>query len=112
MNNDPQLGITLGNKDFEVNRRNAVIYTFMGELAIHDHLFLITDTEERTGIYVFRTTQENVYNKIGTWMAKHNFTAHLNLPQISENDLAAWQRATSPDLGDFIPDDWDGTAEA
>jgi hypothetical protein len=110
---DPKLIIKVNSNDYEMNRRNSFLYTFLGDLAIHDHIFLVTNPEENEGTFIFKVIYQQEFDELSLYMINNHFTAHLNAQQVSECDADAFDRATMGDVRqqDSFPEEWnDGTA--
>lgn len=107
MNNDPTMCLEIGGKDFEANRRNTFLYTFLGELAVYDHIFMLTEPDRPAGSFIFKAVFPVEYNDIGAFMVEHHFIAHMNAQEVCEGDQDAFNRATMGDLAsDSFPEDW------
>lgn len=111
---DPSLNIKLGGNDFEMNRSNSFLFTFLGDLAIHDHVFLLTQEDRSRGAYIFKVCHPEPFRQLGEYMLANDYMAHLNLQEVCDGDADAFRRATMGDLlsESGIPESWDGTADS
>ena len=115
MEKDPSsLMIEISGEPFEVNRRNTFLYTFLGDLATRNHVFIITEenpnAEVYEGAHIWEVFQEDGYKFLRKHIRKHNYTQYLNLQDVAEGDENAYERALArqcADVGDFIPDDFE-----
>lgn len=107
MNDDPILELTIGGEQFEMNRRNAFLFTFIGNLAVHDHVFVLTHPEESTGSFIFRHNE--AFESLAKYMVENLFTAHINMQAVAQCDMDAWENSVFNDLKntDSFPDDWE-----
>ena len=106
MNNDPSMQVSIGDEEFSANRRNTFLYTFLGELGIHDHIFLVTDPVASEGTFIFKVVHTQDYEEMAAFMVKNSYVAHLNAFDVSQCDADAFKRATMGDLEDTIPENW------
>lgn len=113
MENEPEdvLNIRIDGKPFEVNRFNTSIFTFIGSNAIKDHVFLAFEPTETgaMGTHIWEYFQEEAYLAIAGVALEYDYPMHLNLNEIAECDEDAWEaaiKASTTDVGDFIPDDF------
>lgn len=106
MNDDPSMKVALGDKEFSAKRDNAFLYTFLGDLGIHDHIFLVINPETSEGTFIFKTMYPEAFDDMGTYMVENSYVAHLNAPEVSQCDADAFNRALMGDLGDTIPEGW------
>ena len=105
---DPTLTIKLGENDFEMNRRNTFMFTFLGDLAIHDHIFMLTEPDEAVGTFVFKVCFPEEFDNLGRFMIDNNYIFHLNAQEVTDQDADAFKMATIGDVisADSFPDDW------
>lgn len=103
---EPFANINLPNGDkVEMTRQNSSIFTFMGRLAVYNHVYYSGETEEDRPFYVFSFV--GGYKDLFKHMKKNHYPAHLNLDEVSSTDIEAYERAALSDLGDTIPDGWE-----
>lgn len=106
---EPVARLNLPNGEtFEAKRDTASLYTFMGALAIYNHVYCydVRDEEVQQSFYIFNFIDG--YDQLAQYMQENNYTQHLNLPQISRSDQEAYERAALHDLHrmDSFPEDW------
>ena len=106
---EPVARLNLPNGEtFEAKRDTASLYTFMGALAIYNHVYCydVKDNEVQQSFYIFNFV--NGYNELAEYMRENEYTQHLNLPEISRSDKEAYERAALHDLHSMesFPEDW------
>ena len=106
---EPVARLNLPNGEtFEVKRDTASLYTFMGALAIYNHVYCydVKDQEVQQSFYIFNFVKG--YNELAEYMQQNEYTQHLNLPEISRSDKEAYERAALHDLytTDSFPGGW------
>ena len=107
---EPVAKLTLPNGEtFEARRDTASLYTFMGKLAIYNHVYCydVRDNEVQQSFYVFNFV--NGYQELSEYMKENEYPQHLNLPEISRSDVEAFERASLHDLAtmDSFHEDWE-----
>lgn len=106
---EPALNIKLDGQEFEINRRNTMLYTFIGELAIYDHIFITTCEEEgrQTGTYIFKPNKG--YMDLATFMMEKAFPAQLNMPRVADCDVQAFENHYLRDVRglESFPEEWE-----
>ena len=102
--NEPRANIVLPNGEKEVHRGNARLYTHMGHLAIYDHVFVSSDNE--LGFYIFNFVEG--YHTLAHFMVQNEFPAYLNMTEVSQVDIDAYDRIIQKSIGDIdtVPDSW------
>ncbi len=106
----PNLDIKLDGQDFEMRRDNGMLYTFLGDLACYNHVFLTTGENEQghqSGTYIFRATPG--FNDLMKFMLKNNYPAQLNMPRVPECDQQAFDRCYFRDVRELesYPENWE-----
>lgn len=102
---------------FLMTRENTSLFTFMGNLATRNHVFMALgydeERDEGSCMYVFSFNPN--YAPLAKFLAQHNFPAHLNLTEVSDTDERAFQQALSTigqtgtfdkELSNGVPEDW------
>jgi hypothetical protein len=110
--NGEGLIIDIGDEPFEVTRYNTFLYTFLGQLATRNHIFVQTGEDEEvcTGVYVWKTFHQNQFDYLHEHILKFNYQQFLNLTQVSELDEQSYERAIKRqcnEIGDFIPEEFE-----
>jgi hypothetical protein len=119
------LHLDFNGQAFEATPDNTTLFTFMGRAAIRDeieidlstfnHVFFQTGDEDdttMTGSYMFRTAKnEGTFDVILSHIASEDFPMVLNRRSVPDCDVKAYYNmidnvATSEQVGDFIPDEW------
>ena len=82
---------TVGNRQYEGTPENTYLFTFAGELACYDHIFLIMEETEEGTLGRHMWSSHTDYPGLKTHMLGHGFPAHLNMPDIAEEDIAEFE---------------------
>lgn len=102
-----------GYGEFLMTRYNTRLFTFMGNLATRDHIFMqLTEPNDEgvvQGAYVF--SHADAYDQIFGFVVANEYPMSLNNVSVPENDEAAFIRSLDQlgggeEIEDFIPDDW------
>ena len=106
---EPVAKLTLPNGEtFEAKRETASLYTFMGALAIYNHIYCyeVKENEVEQAFYIFDFV--GGYKELQEYMRENEYPMHLNMPQISKSDTDAYERAVLADLNktDGVPEGW------
>ncbi len=105
---EPVAKLTLPNGEiFEARRDTASLYTFMGSLAVYNHVFCyeVKENEVEQSFYIFDFI--GGYKTLAKYMKKNDYPAHINLPEISKSDTEAYERAVMRDINtlpDWMPE--------
>lgn len=107
---EPKFGINLGDTHFEMTRRNTYLYTFMGKMALYDHVFLKRDDIPRNadgnqlGTYLFKEAlRKELWERLESTLLENKYPAYLNHEEPSESDKASFMLTVLKDIDD-IPD--------
>lgn len=108
---EPVINFTLGDgTEIEGRRHNTMLFTFMGELACYDHIFLMLEEtpEGVAGRYMWSSNES--YPKLKEYMLEHNYTTYLNVQEISDEDKSSWEEHHLKDIrrDDTFPETWGG----
>lgn len=94
-----------------LNRWNSKLFTFIGNLASRNHIYV--QTEEDEGRYLFNMDASQEYGRLLRFMSRNQFPMDLNNGGVSDEDEAAYQRAAdqvatweAEHLSDTFPDNW------
>ena len=105
---EPKMSLQIAGEQVEARRENTTLYTFLGQLAIYNHVFVVTkEDSERPGFYVFK--DNNVFDEMADYMLKNQYPAHINLLSVAECDKNAYDnhiKSMCADIGDSVPEDW------
>lgn len=113
MEDEPIMHLEVSGRDFEGNRTNMSLFTFVGHLAVFNHVFVMTginhQKEEYLGAYCFSDSPS--YELMKRFIEEHNFPQHLNMNQVPDCDRNAWIGRHTPQMddlrgSDYIPEDW------
>lgn len=104
---EPQLNLNVNGEAIEARRDNTTLYTFLGHMAIYNHVFIVTDEEQPSGFYLFN--DHPVYPEMADFLARNDYPMHLNMSEVAECDTNAYDRhidSLCHDIGDTIPESW------
>lgn len=109
MENEPVINLSLGDgREIAATPDNSTAYSFVGALAMYNHVFIITDPERSVGMYVFNGSP--AFDRIFQYMGENCYPAHLNLREVAQCDLSAFdgmiEKEIAGDLDDGVPEDW------
>lgn len=109
MEQEPRLEITMNGERFVATRENTSLFTFLGELAVYDHIFIQTGEEDdtvMTGGYLFKN--QEVWHEMAGFLFENLYPMHLNLPEVADCDRRAFEATMYPDIRseDTFPQDW------
>lgn len=103
--------INLGDEDFEITPRNATLFTFLGQNALYNHVFIQTGQEEEgriAGTYLF--SDIDGFPKLRKLMRQLHFPAVLDMPDVAECDMEAFDlhvHHMTEDLELGVPEGWE-----
>ena len=110
---EPVMNLNTTHGEIEARRDNTTLFTFLGKLALYDHVFIHTgDTEDDVakGMYIFN--QNEVYDQMSEYMWENDYPMHINLPEVAQCDLDAFDnmvhKDVEQDLESGIPEEWLG----
>jgi len=76
------------------------VFGFLGALSIYDHIFYVPEdqeeTEDTTCTYIFKDVDG--YDKFLAYLLDNYYEAHLNLVEVAECDVEAWENHTFKDV--------------
>lgn len=102
--------LNIGEESIETAPENTTLYTFAGQLAVFDHVFVrLSPVEEQlTGAYIFNLHQPKLYKRLFKLAAQDMYPSLLNMLQVAECDQNALIRAETKDLQQLeaVPEDW------
>lgn len=101
-----------------MTRHNSRLYTFFGNLATRNHVFIVKEEREESSIGAYIFAHSDAYQPIVSFMLTHQFPMSINNVEVAQCDEDAFQRSLdqlSESAGDNVPDeipDWmeDGQA--
>lgn len=113
MENEPSMQLSFGNGgEFEATPENTSLYRFVGRLACHNHVFIVTNPEESAGTYIFSITP--VYREMEAYMVANDYPIHDHLRQVAQCDLDAYERMlnqAAENLSDDMLGEWGDGSE-
>ena len=104
------LNLNLGGEPFEMTPDNASLFTFVGQGALYNHVFLQQEELEENrvrGTYVFSTSQS--FQPLMNFMLEQGYPMHLNLRQVAQCDQDAYEQVIAQQLDDLdsgLPEGW------
>ena len=108
---EPSMRLTMHGEKFEATPDNTSLFMFAGNLALYNHVFVVTKENEAEGTaegtYVFWTHQ--VYETMRDYMMQNGYPIHANLRHLAQCDLDAYENMIKQqigDVGDTVPDEW------
>lgn len=99
-----------GEREFLMTRHNSTLFTFVGNLATRNHVFLEYEVDEKTrsGTYIF--AHSNVFTELVGFMAEYDYPMVINHNEVPDCDEQAFQNSLDQLTGtidsDHVPDDW------
>lgn len=107
--NEPVARLGLPNGEtFEARRDTATLWTFLGRLAIYNHIHCheTDDKEVKQSFYIFNHV--NGYDTLAKYMVENQYPMILNQTEVSKTDQEAYIRSATADLNrlSHIPDEW------
>jgi hypothetical protein len=116
---DPKMSIHIDGDTYEARPYNTRLYTFAGELASRNHVFIGTGQREEdgqtiaSGTYIFELlAKQQQYKQLTTYMLRNHYPMELNQLEVQPCDEDAFQAAvdktvTGEPVPDTIPNGWD-----
>jgi hypothetical protein len=102
---EPSIAFNVKGKTVEGKRDNTFLFTFAGELACFDHIYLVlVENGEPEGLYMWNSNKD--YADLSEFMIASDYSVHLNLRDVAPQDEEAWQRHHLKGLEDTFPEDW------
>lgn len=105
---EPTLELNINGEEILANRWNSAVFSFAGELAIFDHVFIATAETETgyTGKYIFSGHPQ--YEDVADFMEKARFPAHYFITEVPECDVSAFEQYHYKDVrnSDIFPKAW------
>lgn len=102
--NEPYVHLNLPEgREFIATRQTARLYQHLGRLAMYDHIYC---NDNEVAFYIFKFVDG--YKELATHMIENNYPIYANQTEISDSDIAAYDKALQYITGDidYIPDDW------
>ena len=89
----------------EVTRDMARLYTHLGNYAVYDHVFIITDQEALKGTYIWAQIPPDnpTYESLAPAVATNGCELHIQLRKPSKEDVKNFEKHASTDE-DEVPD--------
>ena len=106
MENEPVLEITMNGEKLLAHRGNTSLFTFIGELAVYDHIFIMTDEENNSGGYLFKN--QEIWHDMAGFLFENLYPMHLNLDEVADCDRNAFEHTMYTDIRstDTFPETW------
>lgn len=106
MENEPVLEITMNGEKILAHRGNTSLFTFLGELAVYDHIFILVDEESNSGGYLFKN--QEIWHEMAGYLFENLYPMHLNLDEVADCDRNAFDHTMYTDIRstDTFPETW------
>lgn len=108
----PVVRLKSGEQEYELTPENSTLYVYLGHLACYSHVFMETaatdDNRRRIGNYIFST--HSTFTEIANFMASRGYPMHVNLREVPDCDIKAFNDMVAQqigDIGDTVPEGWD-----
>lgn len=85
----PQINLSIGSQEFELRRDNSELYSYLGSLAVWNHVFVtsVEEDEVKTGTFIPRELiGHEPFDKMASAMIQHAYPVRLNQRQVVESD--------------------------
>lgn len=105
-NEEPFIRLNVGDKSYELTRDNTTLHTFLGKLAVFNHLFYSDEhnQEVREAFYLFSDIE--VFPQLEEYVRENDYPAVINQTEVSSVDQDAYIRQATRDFGDHVPEEW------
>jgi len=90
-----QMSFEIERRTFEPDCDTMELYAYAGESALYNHVFVMFYSRGEA-VYVFRTNpdQAALYKRLSTYIVDNECQTHLDLPEVSEEDMEAYVAQT------------------
>jgi hypothetical protein len=108
MEDEPIIRLSFNGEDLEARRDNASLFTFMGELACYDHVFIVSLDDEENTVYNYIFCSNDSYDELRQALQDNDYTQHLNMNEVADMDVRSFESHHYRDIrsSDFAPDAW------
>ena len=95
-------------ESIKVTRDMARLYTHLGNGALFDHVFIVTDEEELKGVYVWAQIPPDnpTYLGLAPAVVENGCELHVNLGKVATNDRTAFEKYAVGEIPDEVPEEW------
>ena len=103
----PEMKITFsGNEEFLATPENTILYNYVAIHSLYDHIFMIRERQANKLIGSYVRPFEEDYDKMRDYMIEADYPLHLNIREVSDNDIANYDKSIAEMTGDIetIPD--------
>lgn len=106
---EPLLALQINGEEVIAHRWNTSLFTYIGELAAYNHIFVAQEDEEdgaQIGHYIFNSNDQ--FKTILQFIRTSYFPVHLNLIEVAECDVSAFEGHHYRDVRreDSFPESW------
>lgn len=107
MEDDPFITIEVNGEEVRGDRHSLSLFTYIGEVADHNHVFLSLDEDETsfTGAHIWH--DHHVYQQLCSFIVENGLPMHLNLNDVAECDQDAREHYIRNMLGDLTDENLD-----
>ena len=114
MEDEGSFTLKAGGEEWECNRDNTSLFTFMGKVTLRgmeldaenfNHVFHVygeDDEGNSLGLYIFQHNPG--FLALYNFLLRNSYPAHLNLREVAQCDQDAWENSTFKDLADYPPE--------
>lgn len=111
---EPTMRLKGEDGEYEVTPRNGVLYRHLGERAIYDNIFMVSNVRDdgsREGhpIFLKGFVDETRMAQITAFMFNNGYECHINQVLVMDDFVRVYEKMVAlqaGDIGDTIPDDW------
>ena len=79
--------------EYLANRENTILFTFFGELAVYNHVYLIPERINRREIGGYVWSDNKIYQPVVDFIVANCFAQRLNSNDVANEDLRAFAQA-------------------
>ena len=94
--------------EFEATPENTSLFNHIGRHALYDHIYFVRDEAAGRGSYLFSLHPN--FNEAKDYMLENQYPAHLNLREVAECDVDAFNfmlhKDATPELENGVPKEW------
>jgi hypothetical protein len=106
---EPLLSLQINGEEVLAHRWNTSLFTFIGELAAYNHVFVATEDIENgyaVGKYIF--SDADAFVPVSKFVEIECFPQHRNLTEVAECDMIAFDRAHYKEFRETasFPEEW------
>ena len=112
---EPTIRMKGAEGEFDSTPSNGLLYRYIGENALYDHVFLQSGIDEhgnREGhpIFMHGFIDNDQVTEVTNFMLRNGYECHINVIEpmaVIKSVHARLLEGQSQDVGEFIPEDWE-----